>query len=368
MSYRLPDLLYQKRALKTSVMLANLKKDFRIRTSIGIWCFAPGGGRFHERYVPELSINERLDIAAELKEMGVDGLEAHYPDEINEDNIHLYKKLVKDTGLKIVGVPFSHFYDKSFEFGSLSNPNVAIRKKAIDIAKGGLRVVKEIGASCAVSWPGMDGYRYHHGKPFMAMWELFESSLAEAMDAVPGVMVAIEPKPYEPASNNIYRTTAEGILAAMRIEKKLRNTENRAILNKGAVLVGLNPEIGHVKMGFELLPAAYSLVGMEGRLVHTHWNSQPDGNFDQDNNIGVVNPHESESLLYALWSMGYKGYIGIDINPENMPIKTAVKINLMALNKMKERIAELPHDEIIECHLQPEKNRGRLEEILIKSL
>jgi hypothetical protein len=41
--------------------------------------------------------------------------------------------------------------------------------------------------------------------------------------------------------------------------------------------VGLNPETGQVKMAFEMLPAAFSLVGMEGRLAHTHWNSQPDG-------------------------------------------------------------------------------------------
>ncbi|HEX9935186.1 MAG TPA: xylose isomerase, partial [bacterium] len=185
---------------------------------------------------------------------------------------------------------------------------------------------------------------------------------------VPGVRIAIEPKGYEPAPNNIYRTTAEGILAAQRIEKKLKHPDNRKLLAEGHCLVGLNPEVGHVKMSYEMLPAAYSLVMMEGRLAHTHWNSQPDGNYDQDNNIGVVNPSETEALLYSLWAYGYEEYYGIDINPENMPVQKAVEINIKALDKFKERVARLPHERIIECHLKPSVHRGELEEILIKNL
>jgi len=182
------------------------------------------------------------------------------------------------------------------------------------------------------------------------------------------VRIAIEPKGYEPAANNIYRTTAEGILAAQRIEKLLQNETNKKLLADGFTLVGLNPEIGHVKMSFEILPAAYALVSMEGRLAHTHWNSQPDGNYDQDNNVGVVNPHETEALLYALWAIGYEEYFGIDINPENMSIQKALEINIKAIQKMKDRIARLPHERIMACHLDPANHRGELEEILIENL
>jgi xylose isomerase len=367
MKYVLPDLRYQKEAVSPDVMLANLKKDIEIKKSVGIWYFTPGGGRFHDRYVKEASVAERLDMAAELAQYGITGIEAHYPSEINEENAGLYQKLEKESGIKVVGIPFSHFFEKVFEFGSLSNPGAEARALAKKIAAGALKMVKATGAQCAISWPGMDGYRYLHGKPFMHMWNLFETALAQAMDEVPGIMVAIEPKGYEPAANNIYRTTAEGILAAQRIERKLKHAENKKILSTGRALVGLNPEIGHVKMSFEILPAAYSLVGLEGRLAHTHWNSQPDGNFDQDNNVGVVNPYESEALFYSLWAMGYKGFFGIDINPENMPVKTAVELNARALDRLKEKVAGLPHEEILECHLLPGKNRGRLEKILMEN-
>jgi len=367
MAYTLPDLRYQKKATDPSLLLDNLASDFEIRASVGIWCFTPGGGRFHERYVDEASVERRIEQAAEMADLGIKGIEAHYPSEINPDNLHLYRKLEEQAGIKVAAVPFSHFFDKKFEFGAMSNPDQAIREQAKQIAIEGLKVVETTGARAAISWPGMDGYRYPHGKPFMAMWELFERTLAEALDAVPGVMVAIEPKPYEPAPNNIYRNTAEGLLAARRIEERLQSPRNRQILAEGKALVGLNPETGHVKMGFEILPASFSLCAMEGRLAHTHWNSQPDGNYDQDNNVGVVNPHESEALLYALWGIGYEGYLGIDIFPENMPVEKAVEINMLALRKLKERVSKLPHEEIIDCHLAPAGNRGRLEQILIES-
>ena len=363
----LPDLRSQSQARTPEAVLENLKRDLELNVSVGIWYFTPPGGRFHERFVPEASVAERIEMAAEMAPLGVTGIEAHYPAEINEENVHLYRQLEEEAGIGVVAVPFSHFFEKDFEFGSLSSPIAASRESAIEIAIGGLKMVRELGANCAISWPGMDGYRYPHGKPFMAMWDRFEGAMAEAMDEVPGVRVAIEPKPYEPAANNIYRTTAEGILAAQRIEARLSHATNRALLDDGHALVGLNPEVGHVKMGFEILPAAFSLVAMEGRLMHTHWNSQPDGNYDQDNNIGVVNMPETEALLYALWGIGYDQYFGIDVFPEKMPVQRAVELNVKALRRLKERVAALPHERILACHQDPRSHRGDLEEILIES-
>ena len=228
MPYRLPDLRHQKKAITPDAMLANLKRDFELKFSVGIWYFTPGGGRFHDRFVKAASIPERIEMAAEMAKLGVTGIEAHYPDEINEENVGLYKKLEKEAGIRVVGVPFSHFFDATFEFGSLSNPDPKVREKAKKIAVSGLKLVKEIGADAAISWPGMDGYRYLYDKPFMYMWNLFETGMAEALDEVPGVRIAIEPKGYEPAANNIYRTTAEGILAAARVEGLLKNARTRS--------------------------------------------------------------------------------------------------------------------------------------------
>lgn len=362
------DLRYQ-RALNTMDVdaLKQHLRRFRLspRFSVGIWYFTPAGGRFHAPYVEPADLEARLATAAELAEVGVTGIEAHYPDEVNRDNLHLYRELEEKAGVRLTAIPFSHFYDRAFEFGSMSSPYEEVRRRALDIAVEGLELVRDAGAVCAISWPGVDGYTYSLGTVFPWMWRTFEATLAAALDAVPGVRVALEPKPYEPAPNNIYRTTAEGILAAQRIEARLEHPDNRALLDAGHCLVGLNPEIGHVRMGFEDAAAAYALVGQEARLAHVHLNSQPLGNYDQDLNVGVVEWQQAEAMLYALTMMGYREWFGIDINPERMPVKTAVALNVRAVTLMIDRLARLPHDDVVDCFLDPAGHRGELERILL---
>lgn len=53
----------------------------------------------------------------------------------------------------------------------------------------------------------------------------------------------------------------------------------RKTLDEGHALVGMNPEIGHMLMGYEDLPYAYGLMMEYGRLAHVHLNSQPLGNY-----------------------------------------------------------------------------------------
>jgi xylose isomerase len=365
----LRDLRYQKTRRSPEELIKHLK-GFKLspKFSLGIWYFAPGGGRFHERFVPEMSIEERLNVLAEMKGMGVNGIEAHYPSEINEQNVDLYKNMTKETGIKVVGIPFSHFYDKMFEFGAMSSPDPEVRKSAVNVAIGALKLAKEIECPNVISWPGMDGYTYDIGTIYPWMWDYYDQSMAQAIDEVPGVRVALEPKPYEPAVNNIFRTTAEGILAAERIEGLLKNEKNIKALKDGHSIFGLNPEFGHVRMGYESAGAAYSLVGMYGRLAHTHWNSQPLGNYDQDLNVGVVDIQQSYAMLYSLMMMGYQEYCGIDINPEHMPVQTAVEINITMIKKMAAKLEKIPHDEVIDCFLRPSQKRGSLEKILMEHL
>ncbi|MBN1899658.1 MAG: xylose isomerase [Spirochaetes bacterium] len=367
--YTLKDLSYQKKLRSKDELIKHMgsfKLDMKL--SVGIWYFTPGGGRFHPPYIRRKDIKERLKMAEEFAAYGITGIEAHYPDEVNFENLDLYKDLEKKSNIKLVAVPFSHHYHTEFEFGSLSNPDPKVRKKAIKMTSEGLKLVKESQANCAICWPGIEGYTYSLGTVFNWMWNDFEDAMAQAMDEQPGVRVAIEPKPYEPANNNIYRTTAEGILAAQRIEKKLKNSQNHKSLKQGQCLVGLNPEIGHVRMGYEDAAGAYALVCMEGRLAHVHLNSQPLGNYDQDLNVGVVEWQQAEAMLYALKMAGYNEYFGIDINPERMPVKKAIQINSKVLHIMNDRIENLPHKKLIEAYLDPSFHRGDIELILAEAM
>jgi xylose isomerase len=366
--YTLADLRYQAQRRTQEELLAHLKSfSLDIKLSVGIWYFAPGGGRFHDRYVPDLRIPQRLELAAEMARYGVKGIEAHYPSEVNEENLHLYKKLEQEAGVKLVGLGPDSFREKDGEFGTLSNPDKQKRERAQRTIIGALKLVKEAGATHMGLWPGNDGFLYPMGTMFYQMWDWFEGALAECLDEVPGVRIGLETKPYEPVPNNIYRTTADGLVMAHDVESRLKNPINRALLQEGHCLVGFQPETGHILMGYEILPQAYLRVARENRLSHIHVNSQPLGNYDQDLNVGVVSWQDTEALLYALKAIGYREQFGIDINPEHMPVLEAIKINARVLEIMTERIDSLPHEKILDCYYHPEQNRGVLEMILAES-
>ena len=224
-----------------------------------------------------MPIEKRLDEAAKLKDYGLAALEAHYPSEISEDNMDTWKAFMRDTGIRISGLPPNIFYDSIFEFGALCSPIPKARQEAIRRAKRTLEFAKELDAGFVIIWPGIDGYEQSFGIDFIAMRDRFAEGLAEAIDAVPGMQVAVEPKPYEPRGHILYGTTAEGVILSQKVEGLLKNSDNRKIIESGETLIGLNPEVGHMLMGYEDLAYAFSLVLEYGKLIHTHWNSQPLG-------------------------------------------------------------------------------------------
>jgi xylose isomerase len=341
--------------------------DLEPKFSAGIWYFTPPQSRFHDKYKPDLTIEQRLDIAAKLKDRGLTALEAHYPAEISEENIDLWKSFTKDTGIRLLTIIPLLFWDPRFEWGSLSNPIAEHRKAAIERTKRTLELNKEFDTDFAVVWPGIDGFENPFGHDFMAMRDRFAEGLAEAMDAVPGVRIAFEPKPYEPRGRILFGLTPEGVLLGRQVDAILRADENRRLLSEGHTLCCMNPEVGHVLMGFEDLAYAMSWPLADGRLAHTHWNSQPLGNYDQDLNVGVISPEQMEAALYTLKVHGYDGYYGIDINPERMPVDIAIANSIDAVRAGCDRVNGLDHERILDSHARPHETRGWLEGYLIRA-
>ncbi|MBM4108595.1 MAG: TIM barrel protein [Phycisphaerae bacterium] len=341
--------------------------ELDLKFSAGIWFFSPSPSRFHEPYSDPLEIERRLEIAAGLKGAGLGALEAHYPNEIHEGNLGLWRDFCAQTGIKVLTVIPLLFWDRRFEFGSLSSPVASARKDAIERTKAALRLNRELETEFAVVWPGIDGYENPFGHDFASLRDRFVDGLAEAMDAEPGVRIAFEPKPYEPRGRILFGTTPEGVLLGRMVESRLRHAEHRAALSDGHALVCMNPEVGHVLMGFEDLAYALSWPLSEGRLAHTHWNSQPLGNYDQDLNVGVVSPEQAEAGLYALKMHGYRGWFGIDINPERMPVATALRLSMDALRSASDRINGLDHASIAHALEHPAESRGWVEGHLIRA-
>lgn len=363
--------------LRSKDQLVKHLNEFKLKPkfSAGVWYFFPSGGRFHERYVDPGSIEDILGIVSRLHDEGaIDSsfrLEAHYPNEVNRDNVDNYRAIQKETGIGLITVVPNLFFGREFEFGSLSNPIKEVRDHAISRTIEALMMNKELDTNFMIVWPGIDGYENPFATDFIGMWNRFEGGLAYAMDQVPGTRVAIEPKPYEPRGNNIYRNTSNGILMAHKVERLLLSNENRELMEKGHALVTLNPEVGHVLMGHEELAYSFASILREGRLAHTHWNSQPLGNYDQDLNVGVLGLDQLYSALFTLKMQGYDEYFGIDINPERMPVDTALKLNMKAIRTACDRLNRIPYEEwgnLVEAIVNPPANRGMIEQTFLRNL
>jgi xylose isomerase len=129
----------------------------------------------------------------------------------------------------------------------------------------------------------------------------------------------------------------------------------------------MNPEIGHVLMGYEDLAYAYSWPLAEGRLAHTHCNSQPLGNYDQDLNVGVVSPEQLEAMLYTLKMHGYTGLLRHRHQSRAHARRHRLQISMDALRAANDRINDLDHEAILFAHNHPDKARGWLEAYLIRA-
>lgn len=361
--------LRQQGVRRSSQDLLQHMRSFELepRFSAGIWYFTPPQSRFHDKYKPDLTIEQRLDIAAGLKDHGLTALEAHYPNEISEENLDLWRSFARDTGIRLLTIIPLLFWDERFEWGSLSNPIAEHRATAIERTRRALELNREFDTDFAVVWPGIDGFENAFGHDLAAMRDRFAEGLAEAMDAVPGVRIAFEPKPYEPRGRILFGLTPEGVLLGRQVDGLLKSNENRRLISEGHALCCMNPEVGHVLMGFEDLAYAMSWPLGDGRLAHTHWNSQPLGNYDQDLNVGVVSPEQMEAALYTMKMHGYDGFYGIDINPERMPVDVAVRNSIDAVRAACDRVNSLDHERILDSHARPDQTRGWLEGYLIRA-
>src|SRR5690625_5105978 len=65
--------------------------ELNLGFTAGIWILAPADSRFHGRYKKDVPLEARLETAASLKDYGLVALEAHYPNEVNEDNLQLWQ-------------------------------------------------------------------------------------------------------------------------------------------------------------------------------------------------------------------------------------------------------------------------------------
>lgn len=309
--------------------------------SVGVWYFPKGSTRFHEGYedVATLSgdvkgsekwVEWTFERAAKMqKELGVPlSLQAHYPNELGPQNVGKWVQMMEQTGIGVDSIVPFLFGPAKYQHGSLTNYNKATRQDARQTQLETFQMASMLGIPTVNHWLGIDGFENPYGQDVTWMLDQIEGATADAMNEVQGQQATLEPKPYEPRAHNIMALTHDGLLIAQGVERRLTGL-NRHYLDQGIRMVGMTPEVGHMKMAFEVLPKSFEQVLREGRLFCIHWNGQPDGNYDVDENPGTYNFEAIDQIAYVLQRAGFAGMHTLDINPLRMSLDSAVMIGFL---------------------------------------
>lgn len=65
---------------------------------------------------------------------------------------------------------------------------------------------------------------------------------------------------------------------------------------------------------------------------------------------------------------GYRHYFGIDINPERIPVETALTNTMNALRVANAIVERLDYDKLVEAIYDPANNRGVIEDLYLKAI
>ena len=269
-----------------------------LKVSVGMWYMGATGDRFVKAgYRPDRTIEERFEAAGKIP--GVGGLEMHYPTEINDQNWKDMKKRAADMGLKFVMLTPHLWIDPVYKFGQFSNPDKALRRRAVDFAKRVTDLGGELDVKFMCYWPAQDGYDYPFQVDFTRRWDTLAEGLAEWADYNKKQQIVVEYKAYDPRSHILLPNVGQTVT--------LLNEINRPNL-------GINIETGHALIMKENLAETFAFAMRYKRLFHTHWNDNSKM-YDDDAMVGMVNLWETVELLFWLEELGYDGWFGLDLFP-----------------------------------------------------
>lgn len=272
----------------------------------GLWMFQ----QFVDRYasdaygppVDTLAAIERAAAVGELKPLDI-----NYPFAGDSVTIAKVRAVLERTGLRAHAIT-PHLYMREFQLGSFTNPDAALRQKAVDLGKRAVEVAQELGAKYVKFWPGQDGYDYPFQVDYARIWDYQVSGVRAVAEAAPAMQFAIEYKLKEPRVHMLFGTAARTLLAI----------EDIGVDNVGIVL-----DLGHAFFAKETPADVLQLVSRRGKLVSVEVNDNW-REWDDDMTVGSVHLIETLEFLYGLRQINWAGPILLDQFPfREDPIQAA---------------------------------------------
>jgi xylose isomerase len=282
------------------------------RNSVGVWAFGPAVTRFvppgyHPETVAEPMVDKTRRVAEGLSDL-LDGLEYHYPGEVNEDNAEEILSILKEHGMDLPVIAAGLHTDPTYALGAFVNPDDGLRRQGIDTIKRGVDLCGEIGANFII-WPGAEGYNYTFQRPYAQVWRAFVEGIAEVTDHANerGIKVFLEHKNSEPAMKILMQNIGMTLFTIQKVNALGVDTSNLLV----------NMDWQHLIMNGENLAEYAELLASEHKLGHQHANDGW-GTFDDDNVVGTNFFMQTVELAQTLQDTGYGEngeLIGFDLYP-----------------------------------------------------
>src|SRR5919199_768941 len=283
-----------------------------IKNSVGIWAFGPAVTRFvppgyHPEVAGEPMLEKTKRVADGLSDL-LEGLEYHYPGEVNEDNVAEILATLEEHGMEVPVIAAGLHPDPTYRLGVFINPDKDLRRQGIDTLKRGIDLCGEIGANFII-WPGAEGYNYTFQRPYAEIWRAFVEGVAECVDRAnqKGVKVYLEHKNSEPAMKILMRNIGMTLFTIQKVGALGVDTQNLLV----------NMDWQHLIMNGENLAEYAELLAVESKLGHQHGNDGW-GTFDDDNVVGTNFFMQTLELAQTLQDIGYgeEGErVGFDLYP-----------------------------------------------------
>ncbi|HXT26391.1 MAG TPA: TIM barrel protein [Candidatus Eisenbacteria bacterium] len=177
----------------------------RLHIELPSWGFANTGTRFGKFIQPAAatSIEEKFSDAAQVHHFtgACPTLALHVQWDLPNglQDAAKVRKLSDHFAIRPGSINPNIFQDQEYKYGSIGNPNAAIRKKALDHILECVKIADQLQCRDISPWFA-DGSNYPGSQNIRKRIEFFEEGLREVHQALkPGQRLLIEYKPFEPA-------------------------------------------------------------------------------------------------------------------------------------------------------------------------
>jgi xylose isomerase len=263
----------------------------------GIWLF----GQFVDRYAtdaygPPVSTIEAIERAGAVGDLEV--LDINHPFSDPDITVEDVRAALDAAGLAASSIT-PHIYTREFVAGAFTNPDPAVRRRALAICEAAVDVARQLNAPTVKLWPGQDGFDYPFQVDYRELWRLALDGVRAVADMDADIRVAIEYKAKEPRTHLTFSTAARTLLG---------------IESLGRDDVGIVVDLGHSLFAKEAPADVLSLVHGHGRLftieVNDNWRE-----WDDDLTVGSIHLIETLEFFLELRKIGWEEPILLDQFP-----------------------------------------------------